>query len=91
MNKIRAYKEALKHAWFNMDHSKTPVRKEITVEMDKYPGRKGQGIVKILDEGPGSYSCFTTHQENPIEYAKERMKEEKLKEFKLIIKDETNK
>ena len=85
MEKIRAHREALKHAWFNMDHSNTPVRKEITIEMDKYPGRKGQGIVKILDEGPGSYSCFTTYQENPIEYAKERLKEDKYKEYKLIV------
>jgi hypothetical protein len=83
-DKIRAHREALKHAWFNMDHSNTPVRKEITVEMDKYPGRKGQGIVKILDEGPGSYSCFTTHQENPFLYLSER--EEFLSgKYELII------
>ena len=47
MDKIRAHREALKRAWFNMDHSKTLIRKEIIVEMDKYPGRKGQGIVRI--------------------------------------------
>ena len=87
MDKIRAHREMLKSIWFSMDHSKTPIRKEIIVEMDEYPSRKGQGIVKILDEGPGSYSCFTTHQENPIEYAKNR-EEYKSGEFKLIIKNE---
>ncbi len=76
---------ALKRAWFNMDHSKTPVRKEIVIEMDKYPARKGQGIVKIIDEGPESYSSFTTHQKNPVEYAKSR-DEYKSGEYKLVIK-----
>ena len=85
MDKVRAHREMLKSMWFSLDHSNTPIRKEIIVEMDKYPGRKGQGIVKILDEGPGGYSCFTTHQENPIKYAKNRLKESKYKEFKLII------
>ena len=84
MDKIRQHREALKYAWFNMDHSNTPIRKEIIVEMDKYPARKGQGIVKILDDGPNSYSCFTTHQKNPIKYAKNR-KEYKSGKFKLII------
>ena len=86
MNKIRARREALKRAWFNMDHSKTPVRKEIIIEMDKYPDRKGYGTVKILYDGPDSYSCFTTHQEKPIEYAKSR-KEYKSGEYKLIINE----
>ena len=85
MNKIRAHREALKHAWFNMDHSKTPIRKEIIVEMDKYPGRKGQGIVRIISDEPNSYWSMSTHQKNPIEYAKERLKEEKYKEYKLIV------
>tara|TARA_R100000808_G_C2053873_1_gene88212 strand:- start:67 stop:342 length:276 start_codon:yes stop_codon:yes gene_type:complete len=90
MDKVRAHREMLKSMWFNLDHSNTPIIKEIVVEMDKYPSRKGQGIVKILDDGPDGYSCFTTHQENPIEYAKNRLKENKYKEFKLVIKDENN-
>ena len=86
MDKIRAHREALKHAWFNMDHSKTPIRKEIIVEMDKYPGRKGQGIVKIISDKPNSYWSMSTHQKNPIKYAKDRLKEDKYKEYKLIVK-----
>ena len=86
MNKIRAHREALKHAWFNMDHSKTPIRKEIIVEMDKYPGRKGQGIVRIISDEPNSYWSMSTHQKNPIEYAKERLKEDEYKQYKLIVK-----
>ena len=76
----------LKQAWFNMDHSNTPVRKEIIVEMDQYPGRKGQGTVQILSDGPDSYSSFKTHQKNPIEYAKDR-KEYISGEYELVIKD----
>ena len=91
MNKIRAHREALKHAWFNMDHSKTPVRKEIIVTLRDNPHWPGYGDVEIISDEPGSYWSMSSHQKNPIEYAKERMKEEKLKEFKLIIKDEINK
>jgi len=86
MDKTRAHREALKHAWFNMDHSKTPIRKEIIVEMDKYPGRKGQGIVRIISDEPNSYWSMSTHQKNPIEYAKERLKEDEYKQYKLIVK-----
>ena len=86
MDKVRAHREALKSLWFSFDHSNTPIRKEIIIEMDKYPGRKGYGTVKILDDGPNSYSCFTTHQEKPIEYAKSR-KEYKSGEYKLIINE----
>ena len=87
MNKIRAHRETLKHAWFNMDHSKTPIRKEIIVEMDKYPGRKGQGIVRIISDEPNSYWSMSTHQKNPIEYAKERLKEDEYKKYKLIVNE----
>jgi len=86
MDKTRAHREALKHAWFNMDHSKTPIRKEIIVEMDKYPGRKGQGIVRIISDEPNSYWSMSTHQKNPMQYVKERLKEDKYKQYKLIVK-----
>ena len=86
MDKIRLHREMLKHAWFNIDHSKTPIRKEIIVEMDKYPGRKGQGIVRIISDEPNSYWSMSTHQKNPIEYAKERLKEDEYKKYKLIVK-----
>ena len=47
MNKIRAHREALKHAWFNMDHSKT-VRKEIIVTLRDNPHWPGYGDVEIV-------------------------------------------
>tara|TARA_B100001175_G_scaffold229020_1_gene195622 strand:- start:216 stop:467 length:252 start_codon:yes stop_codon:yes gene_type:complete len=76
----------LKQAWFNMDHSNTPVRKQIIVEMTKGPHWPGYGEVQILTDGPDSYSSFKTHQENPIEYAKSR-KEYISGEYELVIKD----
>jgi len=79
-------RQILKQAWFNIDHSKTPVKKQVIVEMDKYPGRKGQGTIQVLSEGPDGYSSFKTHQENPIEYAKDR--EEYISGgYELVIKD----
>ena len=88
MDKIRAHREALKRAWFNMDHSKTPIRREIIVTLRDNPHWPGYGDVEIISDEPGSYWSMSSHQKNPIEYAKERMKEEKLKEFKLIIKSD---
>ena len=44
------------------------------------------GYVQILSDGPDGYSSFSTHQEHPLEYAKDRMKEEQYKEYKLIVK-----
>ena len=93
MDKIRLHREALKHAWFNMDHSNTPVRKEIIVDL-RYIKNKywpGYGYVQILSDGPDGYSSFSTHQENPLQYAKDRMSEgfdglRDLSKYKLIIK-----
>ena len=64
----------LKQMWFNLPTSSV-VTKTILVEMDKYPGRKGQGTVQITSDGPDGYSHFATHQEHPIEYALEKMKD----------------
>ena len=44
------------------------------------------GHVEIVSDGPDGFSQFTTHQENPLQYAKNRIKEDKLKDFKLVIK-----
>jgi len=79
-------RQILKQAWFNMDHSKTPVKKQVIVEMDKYPGRKGQGTVQVISESPDGYSSFKTHQEKPIEYAKNRT-EYISGGYELVIKD----
>ena len=78
----------LKQLWFNLDNSNVKERKEIIVDL-RYVKNKfwpGYGYVQILSDGPDGYSSFSTHQEHPLEYAKDRMKEEKYKEYKLIIK-----
>ena len=88
MDKIRARRELLKQAFFNMDCSKIPIRKEITVDL-RYIKNKywpGYGYVTIMSDGPDGYSHFSTHQEHPLQYAKDRMKEEQYKEYKLIVK-----
>ena len=42
--------------------------------------------VTIMSDGPSGYSHFSTHQEHPLKYAKDRMKEEQYKNYKLIVK-----
>ena len=81
-------REELKRLWFSLPPS-TVVRKEITVDL-RYIKNKywpGYGYVQILSDGPDGYSSFSTHQERPLEYAKDRMNENKHKEYKLIIKE----
>ena len=81
----------LKQMWFNLPTSNV-VTKTILVEMDKYPGRKGQGTIEITSDGPDGYSSFKTHQKNPLQYALDRIEESKgceykdLSEYKLVIK-----
>ena len=53
-------------------------KKEIIVETDF-------GHVEIMSDGPGGYSSFKTHQEYPLEYAK-NCDEYKSGKYKLVIK-----
>ena len=79
----------LKQLWFNLDYSNVSERKEIIVDL-RYVNNKfwpGYGNVKIVSEGPNGYSSFSTHEKYPMKYAKNRIKEEKYKEYKLIIKE----
>ena len=94
MNKIRAHREELKRRFLQFDSSNVPVRKEIIVDL-RYVKNKhwpGYGYVQILSDGPNGYSSFSTHQKNPLQYAKNRIKDSKgcpvndLSEHKLIIK-----
>ena len=85
MDKIRAHREELKRLWFNLPPS-TTVRKEIIVKMGKSKFWPGYGYVQILSDGPDGYSSFSTHQEHPLQYAKDRMSQDKYKEYKLIVK-----
>ena len=71
-------REELKRLWFSLPPS-TTVRKEIIVETE-------YGHVEIRKDGPNGYSSFKTSQgENALDYAKDRMKEEKYKKYKLVV------
>ena len=81
-------REELKMIFLQMDCSKVPVKKEIIVDL-RYLDNKwwpNYGYIQILSDGPDGYSSFSTHQENPLQYAKNRMKEEKYSKYKLVIK-----
>ena len=82
-------REELKRLWFSLDYSNVKEKKEIIVDL-RYIKNKwwpGYGNVKIISEGPSGYSSFSSHEEYPMKYAKNRMKEEQYKEYKLIIKE----
>ena len=75
----------LKTAFLQMDYSNVKESKQIIVRMGKSKFWPGYGDVEILREGPDGYSSFKTHQENPLQYAK-NLKEYRSGEYKLIIK-----
>ena len=87
-------REELKMMFLQMDCSNIPVKKEIIVDL-RYIKNKywpGYGYVQILSDGPDGYSSFSTHQENPLQYAKDRMSEgfdglRDLSKYELIIKE----
>ena len=78
-------REELKRLWFSLPPS-TTVRKEIIVGKCTNPYWPSYGDVEIVSDGPDGYSSFKTHQENPLQYAKNRMSQDKYKEYKLIVK-----
>ena len=86
MDKIRAHREELKRLWFSIDYSNVKESKQIIVRMDKNKFWPGYGDVTIMSDGPDGYSHFSTHQEHPLQYAKDRMSQDKYKEYKLIVK-----
>ena len=84
-------REELKRLFLTFPTVDRPVVKTITVQMDKYKGRIGQGTVEITRDGPDGYSQFKTHQEKPLQYALDRMSEgddglRDLSKYQLIIK-----
>ena len=87
-------REELKMMFLQMDCSNIPVKKEIIVDL-RYLDNEwwpNYGYVQILSDGPDGYSSFSTHQENPLQYAKDRMSEgfdglRDLSKYKLIIKE----
>ena len=84
-------REELKRLFLTFPTVDIPVRKQVIVRMNKgingEPNQwwPGYGDVEILREGPDGYSSFKTHQECPLEYAKNR-KEYRSGEYELIIK-----
>ena len=86
MNKIRLQRELLKQALFNADCSNIPIRKQIIVDKCTNPYWPNCAKVEILSDGPNGYSSFSTHQENPLEYAK-NCSEYKSGEYELIVKE----
>jgi len=81
-------RQELKTAFLQMDFSNVPARKVIIVDL-RYLDNEywpNYGHVEVLRDGPDGYSSFKTHQENPLEYAKNR-KEYRSGEYDLIIKE----
>ena len=80
MIKKKMNREELKRLWFSLDRTNVLERKEIIVETN-------YGHVEITSDGPDGYNSFKTNQgDNALKYAKDRMKQNKYKEYKLIIK-----
>lgn len=85
-------REELKRLWFSIPTD--PNKKQentIVVEYTKNPHWKGWGYVTITRDGPDGYSRFSTHQKDPLQYAKDRMSEgfdgiRDLSKYKLVIK-----
>jgi len=91
-------REELKRLWWSIPHNenKTPTY-NIVVQMDKYPGRKGQGTVQIIADDKNGWSSSSHHCENPMEFALNKMKDKcnnrleyseryDYSKYKLIIK-----
>ena len=69
-------REELKRLWWSIPHGNQGIpTRTIVVTMDKYKGRIGQGTVKITRDDSDGYSCFSTHQVKPVEWALNKMKE----------------
>ena len=79
-------REELKTMFLQMDCSNIQVRKQIIVDKCTNPYWPNYAKVQILSDGPNGYSLFSTHQENPLEYAKSR-DEYKSGEYELILKE----
>ena len=79
-------REELKRLWFNLEfEDNRPEIKQIIVDKCTNPYWPNHAKVEILKDGPNGYFAFSTHQENPLEYAKSR-DEYKSGEYELIIK-----
>ena len=86
-------REELKMMFLQMDCSNIPVKKEIIVDL-RYLDNEwwpNYGYIQVLSDGPDGYSSFSTHEENPLQYAKNRINDKDnltdYSKYKLIIKE----
>ena len=77
-------RQELKTMFLQTDYSNVKEKKTITVTMGKSKFWPGYGEVEIRREGPDGFSTFKTHQEHPLEYAK-NCKEYKSSKYELIL------
>ena len=84
-NNGKMSREELKRMLFAFPTEGRPTVKTITVQMDRYKDRLGQGTVQITRDGPDGFCEWKSCQSNPMEHA--LTSEQYLSgEYKLIIK-----
>ena len=78
-------REELKRLFLTFPTEGRPTVKTITVQMDRYKDRLGQGTVQITRDGPDGFCEWKSCQSNPMEHA--LTSEQYLSgEYELIIK-----
>jgi hypothetical protein len=78
-------RDELKRRFFAFPTEGRTVVRRITVQMDRYKDRLGQGTVQITRDGPNGFSEWKSSQSNPMEYA--LTSEEYMSgEYELVIK-----
>ena len=84
-NDSKMSREELKRMLFAFPTEGRPTVKTITVQMDRYKDRLGQGTVQITRDGPDGFCEWKSCQSNPMEHA--LTSEEYLSgDYELIIK-----
>ena len=84
-NNGKMSREELKRMLFAFPTEGRPTVKTITVQMDRYKDRLGQGTVQIQSDGPSGFKHWKSSQLNPMEYAL-TSEEYKSGDYELIIK-----
>ena len=62
-------REELKRMFLTFPTEGRPTVKTITVQMDRYKDRLGQGTVQIQSDGPGGFTHWKSSESNPMEAA----------------------
>ena len=84
-SKLSMSREELKRLFLTFPTVDRPVVKTITVQMDRYKDRLGQGTVQVESDGPSGFTHWKSSQLNPMEYAL-TSKEYLSGDYELIIK-----